>query len=397
MTIAQIRSGNVPPARAASPGPTPPSEGSSDFAQMMALQAPVEPAEPAGDADAPARPDDARQARARQAARSVARGTQGEARREAAEVGKAEHEMEGQDDASDSPAVDPALMPWLAHWQRPVEEAATTPTGEARKTLPDGDGLERVERGEGRAARPAANALAAPDVPADGRAGHGTLPSRGHDKGAERTPALDAAASSARDDPAAAAAAAATREPAAKDGPVGFALPAGFEPVAATATPANPSAAAAADGGLVSVPIAVPMEAPEFAAAFGVEVSLLAQDGVQQAELHLNPAEMGPVSVQIALDGEKARIDFGAQAAATRAAIEASLPELAAALRDAGLTLAGGGVSQHAGQGAASRDAERRDGAADRRRIGGLSGADAPAAPPRAAWRSRAGGVDLYA
>ena len=72
------------------------------------------------------------------------------------------------------------------------------------------------------------------------------------------------------------------------------------------------------------------MESPDFAEAFGVQVSLLARDGVQEAELHLNPAEMGPVSVQIVLDGERARIDFGAQAAATRAAIEASLPELAA-------------------------------------------------------------------
>ena len=80
-----------------------------------------------------------------------------------------------------------------------------------------------------------------------------------------------------------------------------------------------------------------PIESPDFGAAFGVQVSVLAKDGVQQAELHLNPAETGPVSIQIALDGSEARIDFGADLAATRAAIERSLPELAAALRDAGL------------------------------------------------------------
>ena len=90
-----------------------------------------------------------------------------------------------------------------------------------------------------------------------------------------------------------------------------------------------------------------PFGAPDFAQAFGLQVNVLAKDGVQHAELHLNPAEMGPVSVQITVDGTQARIDFGADVLATRQAIEAGLPELASALRDAGFTLHGGGVSQH--------------------------------------------------
>src|SRR5213079_3279668 len=110
----------------------------------------------------------------------------------------------------------------------------------------------------------------------------------------------------------------------------------GADPVSA----AHPSPALA---------LATPIDSPDFAAALGVRVSLLTQDGVQRAELHLNPAETGPVSIHIALDGTAARIDFGADVAATRAAIERGLPELASALRDAGFTLAGGGVSQHAG------------------------------------------------
>ena len=75
------------------------------------------------------------------------------------------------------------------------------------------------------------------------------------------------------------------------------------------------------------------------------------RDGVQHAELHLNPTEMGPVSIHISLDGSAARVDFGADVAATRQAIERGLPELASALRDAGFTLAGGGVAAHAGSG----------------------------------------------
>ena len=95
------------------------------------------------------------------------------------------------------------------------------------------------------------------------------------------------------------------------------------------------------------VRLAATVTEPEFAQALGVQISVLASAGVQRAELHLNPADLGPVSVQIILDGTKARVDFGADVAATRAAIESGLPALAAALSDAGFTLSGGGVSQH--------------------------------------------------
>ena len=67
---------------------------------------------------------------------------------------------------------------------------------------------------------------------------------------------------------------------------------------------------------------------------------------MQSALLQLNPAEMGPISVKILLDGQAARVDFQADLAHTRSVIEASLPALASALQDAGLTLAGGGVFQ---------------------------------------------------
>ncbi|MBI5258728.1 MAG: flagellar hook-length control protein FliK, partial [Burkholderiales bacterium] len=97
--------------------------------------------------------------------------------------------------------------------------------------------------------------------------------------------------------------------------------------------------------------IAVPMQAPDFAPALGSQVTLFARDGIQHARIELNPAEMGPISVQIVLDGSAAKVDFHAEAALTRQAIESSLPSLAGALRDAGLTLAGGGVFQQpAGQ-----------------------------------------------
>lgn len=105
---------------------------------------------------------------------------------------------------------------------------------------------------------------------------------------------------------------------------------------------ALPSPAAVTTFGRIDWPI----DQPGFGPALGAQVSLMVRDGLQQATLQLNPAEMGPIMVQIAVDGSAARVNFQAEVAATRAAIEASLPALAGALLDAGMTLSGGGVTQ---------------------------------------------------
>ena len=152
----------------------------------------------------------------------------------------------------------------------------------------------------------------------------------------------------------------------------------------------------------VAVALAMPVTAPAFAQELGVRISVLARDGVQHAELHLNPPEMGPVSVQIVLDGAQAQVDFGADVAATRAALEAGLPALASALRDAGFTLTGGGVSQHSrNRGDGSDAAGGSQGKPDRtaRHRAEASAADEAIG---GAWRTSrrtvpAGGLDLYA
>jgi flagellar hook-length control protein FliK len=171
-----------------------------------------------------------------------------------------------------------------------------------------------------------------------------------------------------------------------------FELPAGL-PAAATsaASQAAPIANATAP---VAITMPTPATAPEFREALGMQVSVLARDGVQKAELHLNPAEMGPISVQIALDGTKAQVDFGADSFQTRQVIESGLPELAAALRDAGFTLSGGGVSQHPRGGQPGDNAGDGRGAPGERRI---DGAGSASAPRTVNLRVPQGGVDLYA
>ena len=106
-----------------------------------------------------------------------------------------------------------------------------------------------------------------------------------------------------------------------------------------------------------------PVDSPAFAPALGAPVSRLVRDGLHSASLQLNPAGMGPVSVRIALEGSTAKVEFQADLASTRQAIEASWPALAAALNDAGLHLTGGGVfEQHP-----DRQPPREDTAPNRR------------------------------
>jgi len=88
-----------------------------------------------------------------------------------------------------------------------------------------------------------------------------------------------------------------------------------------------------------------------FGLQLGTQVTLWLKDGIQNAQLQLNPAELGPVSVTITLDGQAAQVSFSAEQSLTRQALEQALPTLAGTLAEAGFTLAGGGVFDQARQG----------------------------------------------
>lgn len=85
-----------------------------------------------------------------------------------------------------------------------------------------------------------------------------------------------------------------------------------------------------------------------------VWVKQATDEGPMTAELHLNPADMGPVMVRIEVDGQVAQVNFAAQHAETRQAIEASLSMLSASLEEAGIQLSGSDVSD---QGTSSQQA----------------------------------------
>jgi flagellar hook-length control protein FliK len=141
-----------------------------------------------------------------------------------------------------------------------------------------------------------------------------------------------------------------------------------------------------------------------FAPQLGAQLTVWAREGVQRASLQLNPQDLGPVNVQIKLDGANAQVVLTADAAQTRAALEQALPTLAGTLREAGLVLTGGGVFDGSGQAGAASQQAAQDGrqAAESRRLNaagaGRDGGDdtiAAAAPPE--LPRRRGVVDLIA
>ena len=168
-------------------------------------------------------------------------------------------------------------------------------------------------------------------------------------------------------------------------------------PAAQTMSPSNQVNALSthADAGFKAgfeAQLSAALHSSDFAPALGLQISTLTRNGIPEARLHLNPAELGPIAVQIELDGRNAQVVLAASHAETRQALEQALPQLASAMRDAGFTMAGGGVFQQPqnpaqqGQPAAARRGRGDDG----------DPADA-AVPTLVTARVQRGVVDLYA
>ncbi|WP_295643882.1 flagellar hook-length control protein FliK [uncultured Methylibium sp.] len=328
----------------------------------------------------------------------------------AAPVAAETRPADGQPAADETP-VDPThpetpapMLDWFATWQPepaiarglPGADAAAAVPTEPAPTASDLTAVESADARSGPARRPDAAAIAA-DTIADARgrlalraASHDALQARAHDEaGRAERPAeiLQSKAVQSEGEHLLAK----DMTPARADPPVAEARSADTTAALLAPPAAAPPAASSAAPVLT---LATPLGSPDFSQALAAQLTTLARDGVHEAQLQLNPAEMGPIAVQIVVDGSQAQVDFAAAQAATRQALEASLPSLAAALQTLGLTLSGGGVFE---QGSASHD-ERPGEPASRgpRRVGG-SGEPSAIGGQTVALRARAGLLDLYA
>lgn len=154
--------------------------------------------------------------------------------------------------------------------------------------------------------------------------------------------------------------------------------------------------------------VETPVGSPGFADALGEQVRMLVTQAagrgetatLHEAKLSLNPAELGPITIRIALEGQQAQVEFTAASEVTRRAIEDSLPQLAGALQGEGLTLAGGGVYEQRQQpGEAGQNAQQGQASAGRGTVVGINAPaglnDSSTAAPTP--RRGQGAVDLYA
>lgn len=126
--------------------------------------------------------------------------------------------------------------------------------------------------------------------------------------------------------------------------------PADIGPTPTLVAHASASAGLATSAGAIAADARLPIGPahPDFARQLGAQLTTFVRDGVEFARIQLHPAELGPITVQIQLDGQAAQVHLAAERGDTRQALDAALPTLAGSLRDAGLTLAGGGVFQQA-------------------------------------------------
>ncbi|MFP4296037.1 MAG: flagellar hook-length control protein FliK [Halothiobacillaceae bacterium] len=109
-------------------------------------------------------------------------------------------------------------------------------------------------------------------------------------------------------------------------------------------------------------PIPVAVNHPKFAEAMGQRVTFMVNQNVQQARISLNPANMGPVSVQLEVRGDEAVVHMMAVQGATREALEAALPRLREMLGENGFSQVSVNVGQQGGQGMADSGASGNDG-----------------------------------
>lgn len=173
---------------------------------------------------------------------------------------------------------------------------------------------------------------------------------------------------------------------------------------AATPTPA------AAQGPAAAAPV-YQAELPSrpgdaaFTGDLAAQVTVLVEGGFQQAELRLNPADLGPIQIQLSVSAQTqtADISFSAVHGLTRESIERALPELRDLLEAQGLSLGQTGVS-----GGQQQGGDARDGAAAQARQawpGAGQGAEIPPAQSglpglgglAGAARATRGMLDLYA
>ncbi len=170
--------------------------------------------------------------------------------------------------------------------------------------------------------------------------------------------------------------------------------PEGLAGLSANSTASGaPSTPSAPQGNLPA-----PLASPAWPGQLGQQLVMLGQrGGEQRVELHLNPAELGPLSISLKVGEQGAQAQFLSAHASVRQAVEQAIPQLREALAEQGISLSDTSVGEHPQQ----QGEQGQQGMAFNRSSGQAGGADEMDASDAATGLGQAsfsdGRVDLYA
>jgi flagellar hook-length control protein FliK len=85
--------------------------------------------------------------------------------------------------------------------------------------------------------------------------------------------------------------------------------------------------------------------------AMAGRITLMVNQNISSARIHINPPELGPIEVRVNLNHDQASVQFTSQSAQVRDALEQSIPRLRDMLENAGFSLADSGVNDQSQQG----------------------------------------------
>lgn len=114
--------------------------------------------------------------------------------------------------------------------------------------------------------------------------------------------------------------------------------------------------------------LGLPLHHPKWAEGMGERVVWMANQGVHSAELKLNPANLGPIEIRIAMNDGQASVSFSSPHQHVRDAIENALPRLRDLMQEGGLSLGDAHVSDQSG-----RDQQQYHQAEEARRVAMVS------------------------
>ena len=101
-----------------------------------------------------------------------------------------------------------------------------------------------------------------------------------------------------------------------------------------------------ADGVVRSTPVLATADSESLSASMATHLRVMKSGGASEARLHLNPAELGRLSIQITSQDSEVKVSFVVESQQAKQVIENAMPRLRDLLDSAGLDLTESGVDQ---------------------------------------------------